>query len=153
MTPPKARQSKAPDERPVANLSHEDKISWLVHQHEGLQDWRVTVDERLATTEAATEELSRKVSTIEATTKRLEDGQADVKALTQQVLIVVQGQQIKGLETPGVAERITKVEALAAAHDKFVLRVQIALGVAAGLLSLGAWRVAPYLTQILAILK
>jgi chromosome segregation ATPase len=155
----------------VARLTTEEQIGYLFHQHEISADWRLLVDERLEKGEAQAEALSRQVDglgrDLSQLAHKMEERHSQIILIQQQVLIAVQGQRIPGLEAPGITDRTKALEdrcskaeerekekdAKISKLEEFQFRVLATLAVFTALAGLASWALAPYITQILALLK
>lgn len=126
---------------------------------------------RLKTVEGGLADVGRQVQHLEQTVDAAVAGiRAAVTAQThtseknqellQQVLGVVRGQTEKGLETPGLANRLIELEARdkakdakILAHDQFQFKVLSVVGLLTTALGVAAWKYAPVLIQLLTLLK
>lgn len=113
------------------------------------------------------ESLSDRVSVVEDRMSGIEGSSARNTVLLEQVLIAVRGQREPGLETPGLNDRLNKMEALGKERDgridaleartqtleEFKFRTLVLIGVATSGLGLVAYKSAPYIVQILGIIK
>lgn len=113
------------------------------------------------------ESLTDRVSIVEDRMSGLEGSSAKNTLLLEQVLIAVRGQREPGLETPGLNDRLHKMEEAGKGRDaridtleartqvleEFKFRTLVLIGVATSGLGLVAYKAAPYIVQILGIIK
>jgi len=97
----------------VARMSVEEQIGSLFHWSEGFADWRLQVDERLECGEENFRELSKKVDGVDHKlgdlAHKMEERHSQLILIQQQVLMVVQGQRIPGMERPGLTDDLKAV--------------------------------------------
>lgn len=107
--PPKSKPvlPPAPPSK-VVRQSVEEQIGSLFHWSEGFADWRLQVEERLERGEENFERLNIKVDRVDTKlgdlSHKLEARHNEAILIQQQVLMVVQGQRIPGMERPGLTD-------------------------------------------------
>ncbi len=99
----------------VARMNVEDQISSLFHWSEGIADQLLQVEERLERGEDNAERLNAKVDELGAGQRdlshKMETRHNESILIQQQVLMVVQGQRIPGMERPGLTDDMKTVAA------------------------------------------
>ena len=97
----------------VARLTPEEQIGYLFHQYEGFADWRIQVDGRLEKGEQNSKMLNIKVDDLGVGQRdlahKMETRHNESILIQQQVLMVVQGQRIPGMERPGLTDDMKAV--------------------------------------------
>lgn len=149
--PPK----KAP--RPnVAELPSEEKISYLVQQHENFADWRIGVDEKLEKVDA----LDGKVDALDSKVAQLSAEVRDTGLGIREILLFLKGQQTPGLERPGLhddfklhASDIAELKNRLSAYDKLRARVGYTIAGFTGMGAASVWKWWPFVSKLFTLLN
>jgi len=151
----------------VVRLPQDEQITFLVQQHEAFADRLHKVEQGLADNNAKMTSLESSIQSMRAAIRKTSAVSTENNSLLYKVLVAVQGQHDSGLEVPGMASRMLRLEERATKseeknealalkdieHDNFKFRVYLVAGIIATTIGGLSLRFAPYLSQILALLS